>query len=349
MTSSSSSVRTGAAAALLFGVLHLGGCGGDGGDPVAPSSPPPPTHSATATVFYDENANGQLDASEGARVPGVTVVVGAGSGTSAPNTGQAVVTGIPEGSFVPQVRTEGLPAYYVPPASALAPVTVPGAAELRIPLTLPIGSNQPSVYLGYGDSITAGAGSSDEQGYGPRLLNLLGPHFGRADVRRFGRPGTTSADGLSRITTWLRTFRPAYVLILYGTNDWLDSACQVDGPDCYTVDSLDGMIGIARDWDVLPVLATIIPVNPALSSPTRQRWVDDTNARIRSLAAQRQVLLADLNADMKAASPALSPLFADHVHPNDAGYQVIAQGWFRAISRSRSAAGASRRSVLRRP
>jgi hypothetical protein len=29
------------------------------------------------------------------------------------------------------------------------------------------------------------------------------------------------------------------------------------------------------------------------------------------------------------------------VHPNDAGYQVLAQGWFKAITRARSAAASS--------
>jgi lysophospholipase L1-like esterase len=332
------------AAALLGVTLLSAACGGGGGNPGTPSSPPPPTYSATATVFYDENGNGALDSNEAVRVPNVTVVIGSGTGTSASNTGQAVVTGITEGTFTPQVRTESLPAYFVPPPGPLPAVTLPGAAEVRVPLTLPIGGNQENLYLGYGDSITAGDGSSDGQGYALRLQNLLGPHFGRAEVRKFGRPGTNSAEGLSRIRTWLRTFSPAYVLILYGTNDWQDQTCQNKGPEsCFTLDSLDGMIDVARDFDVLPVLATIIPVNPAKAPEGRQKWVDDVNVTIKTLAAQRQVALADLNAEMKTASVPLASQFSDDIHPNDAGYQTIAQGWFKAITRSRSAAASARR------
>jgi lysophospholipase L1-like esterase len=338
-----------AAAALLGGTLVLAACGGGSGSPGTPSTPTPPTYTATATVFYDENGNGVLDASEGVRVPNVTVAIGSGSGASAPNTGRAAVTGIQEGTFTPQVRTESLPAYYVPPASPLPAVTVPGAAEVRVPLTLPIGGNQPNLYFGYGDSITAGEGSSDGQGYALRLANLLGPHFAEAEVRKFGRSGTNSASGLERIRTWLRTYSPAYVLILYGTNDWQDQTCQNKGPTaCFTIDSLDGMIEVSREWDVLPILATIIPVNPARAPEGRQKWIDDMNVAIKALAQSRQVALADLNAEMKA-QPSLAALFSDDVHPNDAGYQVLAQGWFKAITRSRSAAASARRFAFARP
>ena len=64
------------------------------------------------------------------------------------------------------------------------------------------------------------------------------------------------------------------------------------------------------------------------------------NVRIKALAQEQKVTLADLNAEFKAAGN-LPALFADDVHPNDAGYQVIAQGWFKAITRARSAAASS--------
>ena len=343
--------RANAAATALIGGFLLLSCGG-GSSPGGPSTPPPaPTYSVTATVFYDENGNGFLDTSEIVRVPNVTVTIGTGTGTSAPTTGQAAVTGIQEGSFAPQVRTESLPAYFEPPIAPLAPVTVPGGAtEIRIPLTLPVGGNRKNRYFGYGDSITAGDGSADGQGYALKLQTLLAPHFGYAEVVKFGRSGTNSAQGLERIRTWLRTYSPSYVMILYGTNDWQDQTCQNKGPAaCFTIDSLDGMIDAARNYDVLPVLATIIPVNPAKAPPGRQQWIDEMNVQIKALAQRRAVDLADLNADMKAGSASLASLYFDDVHPNDAGYQVLAQGWFKAITRSRSAASSSRRFGFRLP
>jgi hypothetical protein len=54
------------------------------------------------------------------------------------------------------------------------------------------------------------------------------------------------------------------------------------------------------------------------------------------------VLFADANAEFKASTVGLVPLFSDEVHPNDAGYQLLAQAWFKAITRGRAAAATSR-------
>ncbi len=37
----------------------------------------------------------------------------------------------------------------------------------------------------------------------------------------------------------------------------------------------------------------------------------------------------------------LTKLFSDHVHPNDAGYRIIAQTFFEAIAHGRSTPGAT--------
>jgi lysophospholipase L1-like esterase len=318
--------------------LAAAACGG-GSTPSGPTTPPVPTYSVAVTVFYDQDADGQLDADEAARVPGVEVVIGTGSGTSAANTGIANVTGIQEGALSVAVRTESLPAYYQAPSPA--PIQVPGATEARIGLTLPIGDNHPNLYLGLGDSITAGDGSSDEQGYKLKLQNLLGPHFARAEVQTRGREGDTSAETAEVTRRTLREHDPAYTLILLGTNDWHDQTCQKQGPTaCFTIESLRSIVEDVKDWRSLPVLATITPVNPLYSTAQRDAFYDQTNLGIKALAREENIVLADLSADFKAAGN-LSALFDDDVHPNDAGYQVMAQGWFKAITRARSAAASS--------
>ena len=148
--------------------------------------PRTPTYSVTATVFYDENGNGQLDPNEVVRIPGVEVVIGSGTGDErapGPVSGRRDRRSA-RARRPSAVRTESLPSYFQP--GTPVPVQVPGTARCAVPLTLPIGHNNPNVYFGYGDSITAGDGSSDEQGYRLRLQNLLGPYFGRgrrADLR----------------------------------------------------------------------------------------------------------------------------------------------------------------------
>ena len=66
------------------------------------------------------------------------------------------------------------------------------------------------------------------------------------------------------------------------------------------------------------------------------------NVAIKALAQQEQVLLCDMNAEFKA-QPDLASLYFDDVHPNDAGYQVMAQAWFKAITRGRAAAASAAR------
>jgi lysophospholipase L1-like esterase len=315
------------------------GCGGGGSNPSGPTSsatPSVPTYSVAATVFYDQNGNGQLDSSEAVRVPGVDVVIGTGTGRSAVGTGLAAVSGIQQGMVSVGLRTESLPYYFQ--ATPQASIQVPGTSEIRIPLTLPIGRNGANVYLGLGDSITFGDGSSDGAGYANRLLNLLGPYFGRAEVRTWGRQGDSSAETAEVTTKTLGWFNPAYTLILLGTNDWHEQSCQGrPASACYTIASLRAIVRDVKRYDSLPVLATLPPVNPALAPDSRNRWIDEMNGLIRTLGQQEQVAVADLNAEMKTSSN-LASLFADDVHPNDAGYQLIAQGWFKAITRGRAAA-----------
>jgi lysophospholipase L1-like esterase len=231
-----------------------------------------------------------------------------------------------------------MPAYYQP--SPPLSVPVPGTSEIRLPLTLPIGDNNPNLYMGYGDSITAGEGSSDGHGYVLKLQNLLGPYFARAEVQARDRTGTNSAEGAEAARRNIRIFHPAWVLVHYGTNDWNDATCQQQVDACFTIDSLRRIVEEVKGANSLPVLATIIPANPALSPSGRNTWYDQMNVRIKALASEQSVTLADLNADFKAAG-SLPALFADHVHPNDAGYQVMAQGWFKAITRARSAAASA--------
>jgi lysophospholipase L1-like esterase len=79
------------------------------------------------------------------------------------------------------------------------------------------------------------------------------------------------------------------------------------------------------------VLATIPPVNPALNPAQRNEWVRVVNDALRPMAQQEGALLVDVHAAFMR-QPALGPLFADHVHPSDAGRQIIAEAFFQAIA-----------------
>jgi lysophospholipase L1-like esterase len=284
----------------------------------------------TGAVFYDENGNGTLDPGENTRVPDVMVEAGTRSGRSSKVLGEFTIDGVPGGSQAVTLRRATLPPYYVPPASTT--VSLPQSAPLLIPVTLPIGSrNRPNVYMAFGDSISVGQGSSDDRGYATPLEVKLAAHFGRGMVVREGVDATRSNRGAERIDDSLGRVRPAYTLILYGTNDWNVGECKFS-PPCFTIDSLRDIVLSARGSQSLPVLSTIIPGDPkSFQQPDRNDWVAAMDVRIRALGREMNVPVADPQA-LFVKSPSFDNLYVDHVHPNSAGYELIAQAFFTALT-----------------
>jgi lysophospholipase L1-like esterase len=325
------------------GLLALACCAiGCGGSPAGPGPGPGPTaepgFDVAVLVYYDENGDGQAGATEGARVPGVTVDVAGRTGRTESGTGRVVVRGVPAGAHAVTIRPGALPPFYAAGAAASVTVPQPAGQEVRLAATLPIGSNRPNTYMAFGDSLTLGLGSTDGAGYRMLLQDSLRGHFARGEVLNRGDDGTQADEGASRIGRGLRTFRPAYTLTMYGTNDWNNLECRTDFP-CDVIESLATIVALCQDADSLPVLATIPPANPAQEPPERNEWVARLNDEIRVLARSDGALLADVHAAFLRESD-LPSLFSDHIHPNDRGYAVLAQAFFEAI-RGPTTAGAS--------
>ena len=66
----------------------------------------------------------------------------------------------------------------------------------------------------------------------------------------------------------------------------------------------------------------------------RNKWCEAMNAQIKTMASQEHALVADVYAAMIAKGD-LTPYYFNDVHPNDAGYDVIAQAWFDAITKGK--------------
>ncbi len=340
---------------LLTGVIPLltglTACGR--GSPSGPNGVPTPvpTSPVSGFVFYDENGNGVLDPTETVRLPAVTVAIG--SGTAQTTAGGRFVVEAPNGPQSASLQPASLPAYFK--AGAAVSVGVPQAGgDLAIPATLTLGPReQPNVYLAFGDSITWGDGSSNLGGYRDPLVAQLQNYWGKADIYNDGVPGTKSNRGESRIGSSLAVNRPAYVLILYGTNDYNDADCR-NAPPCYTVDALRSMVLQARDAGAFPVLGTIPPVNPAWvdkGADARNDWVKQMNVFVQAMATQQQVPVADVYGDLIKQTN-LPSLYNDMLHPNDDGYRLLAQSFFNAITRPLGATTSSHRSrsfSFRRP
>jgi lysophospholipase L1-like esterase len=330
-------------APVLISLLALPACGGGSSSPSGPSDGPTPVpgYGVSGIVFYDENANGVLDASEQVRLPGATITVGGRSGQAAAE-GRFTVSGVPAGSQSAQADPGGLPPYFVPGQPVGVGVPPQAGEEIAVPAVLEIGGNRANHYLAFGDSITRGEGGL-EGGYTRYLRADLRSYWGAATIAEAGEPGTKSYQGEGRLPGELAFQRPAFTLILYGTNDWNVARCRNDF-DCETIDALRSMIQIARNAGSNPVLGTIPPANPAWvdrGATERNIWVSRMNDLLRTMAREEAVPIAEIHADF-LAQPSLSDLFADHVHPNDSGYQLMARSWWNAITTPRSAAAGTR-------
>lgn len=317
-------------------VLALAAC--DGGNPtgVGPTATPPALYTVEALVFYDENGDGLQQATELAVVPGAEVLIAGRAARAEPGTGRVVVNNVPGGTFGASLVAETMPPYYVPGAQVEVVVPLPEGEVVRLGARLPIGTNRVGTYMAFGDSITVGEGSSDERGYRPLLEQKLQEHFRQGRVFDQGIGGTRSKEGAARIGLALRRHDPAYTLILYGTNDWNAAECRnVADPPCFTVDSLRSIVRSVKSAQSLPILGTVIPVNTgydARAPESRNVWVADVNQRLKAMASEEGAVVADLESAMLTAVPDFHVLFYDHVHPNDQGYAIMADEWFRAIT-----------------
>ena len=316
----------------------LSACGGTGVGPSplpTPTATPVNTRPVMVTTFLDENGNGVLDAGEGVRIPNVEIVAGSARATSGVLSGQATLQ-LADGPQTLTVTAASLPPFYRPPAPIS--ITVPTTGPVLAPITLPRGSNQATLYMGFGDSITNGeAEVPDGSGYRNFLTNLLRAHFGAAEIANEGRDGTNSDRGALRIGESLSRVRPAFTLIYYGTNDW--NQCSSSAADCYTTASLRSMVQQINRSGSHAFLATLMPVNVGYDDrapASRNEWVAEENVFIRQVADQEGAVVVDLNTAYFKSGLPNSALFVDHIHPTTAGYQIMAQTWFDAITKAYS-------------
>lgn len=191
-----------------------------------------------------------------------------------------------------------------------------------------------------GDSITEGTGSSDEAGYRSGMYALLtdfGSRFdfvgsmqfgeGLLDNDHEGHAGAYANDILAELSNYLRQARPEAVLLHIGTNDV----------------SIGNHYGTVTN-EIAAIVDTILFFNPQtkiyLSTliPRRddkQSVTLNVNASLPEVVSARQqagykIFLVDNSAAFLANPNYATEWMIDHVHPNDAGYQVMAQTWQRA-------------------
>jgi len=142
------------------------------------------------------------------------------------------------------------------------------------------------------------------------------------------------ARGTNGISPFVDTSLPSYVpdiiTLMIGTNDINGNIDVADAPNRLgtLLDSIH-----AQDPDILVVLAQIIPTT---NDGTNQA-VQTYNAAMPALVSDRvalghHLLLVDMYTAFTQDANYKNTLLSDGLHPNDAGYALMGQTWYAAIS-----------------
>jgi lysophospholipase L1-like esterase len=188
-------------------------------------------------------------------------------------------------------------------------------------------------FIAFGDSITYGSMNGPFQGVGypPRLHDLLGDIFLDPVVINRGMPGENTWEAVSRIGPVVTSDLALYLLLMEGTNDvsWLDYSLST------TAFNLRQILTTALDMGVFPLISTITPRSGNRWKQIIIERTAELNGLIEGLAAELRIMLVD-NAsaflDFPEGSGGHDALISDdNIHPNNLGYQVMAETWYQQI------------------
>jgi lysophospholipase L1-like esterase len=160
------------------------------------------------------------------------------------------------------------------------------------------------------------------------------PYIGR------GISAQTTPQMLVRFRQDVVALHPKVVVILAGTNDIAGNT----GPSTLEMieDNLASMAEIAQANGIRVVLASVLPVydypwRPGLSPAQK---IVDLNRWIKGYAEAHHAVYLDFHSAMADARLGLPPeLSRDGVHPNEAGYRIMAPLTQRAIEQALSIGG----------
>ncbi|MEQ9491449.1 MAG: arylesterase [Alphaproteobacteria bacterium] len=169
------------------------------------------------------------------------------------------------------------------------------------------------VILGFGDSLMAGYGLSEQASFPVQLEKALQENGHDATVVNAGVSGDTSAGGRSRID-WALADSPDIVLLELGANDGLRGLDPAQ-----TKANLADMIEKSQNAGAVVVLAGMMaPRNLG------RDYAEEFDAMYPDLADSfPDILFYSFFLQGVAADPALNQ--ADGIHPNPAGVSVIVQ------------------------
>jgi acyl-CoA thioesterase-1 len=156
-------------------------------------------------------------------------------------------------------------------------------------------------WIAFGDSLTAGYGGGEGKDFPALLSQQIG-----IPIHNLGMPGNTTRDGLNRLGDAVSR-KPRVVLLCLGGNDELQSLPR---------DQMFSNLGAIIDqFHQAGSFVVLIGVHSA-------SFRDTIGKRFKKLADEKEVLYVPDMLDGVLGSP---NLMSDYIHPNDAGYQKIAE------------------------
>lgn len=166
--------------------------------------------------------------------------------------------------------------------------------------------------IAIGDSITYGFPYSPSASW----LDIAAQHCG-IDYENCGINGDTTGQMLQRFSREVCRLQPSHVIIMGGTNDVFEALCGKE-----IVEHTVQMTVLARTNGIVPVLGLPIPCN----EPEAERRLREYRTALREYAQEQFIDLLDFFAVMSGADGLnIKPgLYCDGVHPNEAGYKVMA-------------------------
>jgi len=204
-------------------------------------------------------------------------------------------------------------------------------AHMQLSKSVHILSLDKDKYIGLGNSITYGIidlQPAPEKGYVPRLETLIDANIRESQVVNRGVPGEKSAEGLSRINSVISTDKAKTIFLMEGTNDVKDTDISMST----TAFNLKKMAERCLDFGMSVFLASIIPKQP-WEGLTKDRILE-LNGLIKSVASGLNIYFVDQFQAFINYYDKWQKLYSDSTHPNEKGYQLMAETWYNSLIKS---------------
>lgn len=176
--------------------------------------------------------------------------------------------------------------------------------------SLPVFAASPKILI-YGDSLSAGYGVPQQDGWTTLLKAKLIKENLDYDVINTSISGETTSGGLTRLTATLKQNSPRIIILELGANDGLRGL-----PVKNMHDNLDAMIRLSKKSG-----ARVLLIGMKIPPNYGPRYTQEFSQTYIKLAGQHKIPLVPFMLENIAAKPEL--IQQDGLHPNTVGQAII--------------------------